>query len=151
MDIEKKENLIVEKKKNRFSKNLINLVESKYLRTNFIEVQKNDSLSTKTKKIKIKQSEIRVGDLVQIGYRIPEGDKERIQFYEGLIISKKKRTLSKTFTIRRYVQSIGLEQIFLLNSPKIFSLLIKQSSKIRKAKLYFIRTLSTKAVRLKLT
>ena len=151
MDIEKKENLIVEKKKNRFSKNLINLVESKYLRTNFIEVQKNDSLSTKTKKIKIKQSEIRVGDLVQIGYRIPEGDKERIQFYEGLIISKKNRTLSKTFTIRRYVQSIGLEQIFLLNSPKIFSLLIKQSSKIRKAKLYFIRTLSTKAVRLKLT
>ena len=127
------------------------MVESKYLRTNFIEVQKNDSLSTKTKKIKIKQSEIRVGDLVQIGYRIPEGDKERIQFYEGLIISKKNRTLSKTFTIRRYVQSIGLEQIFLLNSPKIFSLLIKQSSKIRKAKLYFIRTLSTKAVRLKLT
>jgi large subunit ribosomal protein L19 len=151
MDIEKKENLIVEKKKNRFSKNLINLVESKYLRTNFIEVQKNDSLSTKTKNLKVKQSEIRVGDLVQIGYRIPEGDKERIQFYEGLIISKKNRTLSKTFTIRRYVQSIGLEQIFLLHSPKISSLLIKQSSKIRKAKLYFIRTLSTKAVRLKLT
>jgi large subunit ribosomal protein L19 len=152
MEIKEEKNPKQEKTKNKFSKNLINLIEEKYLRKDLIqnldvstETKKKNSLSTKT------QAELKVGDLIQIGYRIPEGDKERIQFYEGLVISKKNRTLGKTFTIRRYVQSIGLEQIFLLHSPKISSLLIKQSSKIRKAKLYFIRGLSTKAIRLKLT
>jgi large subunit ribosomal protein L19 len=143
--IEKEKNFIEKSQKNKFSQNLIQLVESKYLRNDLFEEKKEIG------KKKDKKGGVNVGDIVQIGYKIPEGDKERIQFYEGVIISKKNRTLGKTFTIRRYVQSIGLEQIFLLHSPKISSLFIKQSSKIRKAKLYFIRTLSAKSTRLKLS
>jgi large subunit ribosomal protein L19 len=92
---------------------------------------------------------IRVGDILRIGYSIPEGEKERTQFYEGLVISKNNRGLGKTFTLRRSVQGIGVEQIFCLYSPKIISLLKKQSSKVRRAKLYFIRSLTGKAARLK--
>jgi large subunit ribosomal protein L19 len=126
----------IKEKKVSFSKNLINLIEVKFLR--------NDLYSPAQKK------ELKVGDIIRLGYKIPEGDKERIQFYEGLVISKNNRGLGKSFTIRRNVQGIGIEQIFLLNSPKITSITIKQSSKVRRAKLYFIRSLSEKATRLKL-
>lgn len=94
--------------------------------------------------------EIKPGDILRIGYKIPEGDKERIQFYEGLVIGIQNRTLSKTFKLRRTVQGIGVEQTFLLNSPKIVSITKKQSSKVRRAKLYFIRALKGKASRLKI-
>lgn len=113
----------------------INLIESKHLKK---------SLFTTESKEKIKP-----GDIIRIAYKIPEGDKERIQYYEGLIISMKSRTLSKTFKIRRIVQGIGVEQTFLLNSPKILTIVRKQSSKVRRAKLYFIRNLKGKATRLK--
>lgn len=96
------------------------------------------------------KAEIKPGDIIRIGYKIPEGDKERIQFYEGLVISIQNRTLSKTFKLRRTVQGIGVEQTFLLNSPKIVSINKKQSSKVRRAKLYFIRELKGKASRLKI-
>ena len=92
---------------------------------------------------------IQIGDIVRIGYLIPEGNKERTQFYEGLIIARKNRGLSKTFTLRRSVQGIGIEQIFLENSPKLISLLKKQSSKVRRAKLYFVRALKNKTIKLK--
>jgi large subunit ribosomal protein L19 len=90
-----------------------------------------------------------VGDIIRLGYLIPEGEKERTQYYEGLIISKNNRNLGKSFTLRRTVAGIGVEQIFLVNSPKIVSITKKQSSKVRRAKLYFIRSLSGKATRLK--
>jgi large subunit ribosomal protein L19 len=120
-------------KKRKTSKDLIKLIESKFLKS------END-----------KVNEIRVGDIIKIEYKIPEGDKERIQSYEGLVISKQNRTLGKSFTLRRTVQGIGIEQIFLLNSPKIASITKKQSSKVRRAKLYFIRSLSGKSTRLKI-
>jgi large subunit ribosomal protein L19 len=91
-----------------------------------------------------------VGDIIKIEYKIPEGDKERIKSYEGLIISKQNRSLGKSFTLRRTVQGVGIEQIFLLHSPKIASITKKQSSKVRRAKLYFIRDLSGKSTRLKI-
>ena len=90
-----------------------------------------------------------MGDILRIGYNIPEGEKERIQYYEGLVIAKQNRGLGKTFTLRRSVQGIGIEQIFLVHSPKILSIVKKQSSKVRRAKLYFIRSLTGKAARLK--
>ena len=96
-------------------------------------------------------NEINSGDLLRIGYKIPEGDKERIQYYEGIVIAQQNRTLSKTFTIRRKVQGIGVEQIFLLNSPKIASITRKKDAKVRRSKLYFIRSLSGKSTRLKLS
>ena len=84
-----------------------------------------------------------------MGYKIPEGEKERVQFYEGLVISTQNRFLSKSFKIRRFVQGIYLEQTFLMHSPQIASLMIKKSSKVRRAKLYFLRNLKGKAARLK--
>lgn len=115
--------------KKEYSKSLIQTVETKYLNTN---------------------NTVKIGEIIKLGYKIPEGDKERIQFYEGIVISEQNRGLGKSFTLRRTVQGIGLEQIFLLNSPKITSIIKKQSSKVRRAKLYFIRGLSEKSVRLKL-
>lgn len=113
----------------------INLIESKHL--------KKSAFTTEIKE------KIKPGDIIRIAYKIPEGDKERIQHYEGLVISMKSRTLSKTFKIRRIVQGVGVEQTFLLNSPKILTITRKQSSKVRRAKLYFIRNLKGKATRLK--
>jgi large subunit ribosomal protein L19 len=92
---------------------------------------------------------LKPGDIIRLGYKIPEGDKERLQYYEGLIIAIQNRTLSKTIKMRRTVQGIGIEQTFVLNSPKIASITKKQSSKVRRAKLYFIRDLKGKATRLK--
>jgi large subunit ribosomal protein L19 len=96
-----------------------------------------------------KQQRIEVGDLVRINYLIPEGEKERIQIYEGFIISIKNRSVGKSFTLRRTVQGVGVEQVFLAYSPKILSILKKQSFKVRKAKLYFLRALGGKTIRLK--
>ena len=120
---------------NKNSVNLIKLIENKFL--------KNAPYSTKG------QDFIRVGEIVKIGYTIQEGDKERIQYYEGLIISISNKGLGKSFTLRRTVQGIGVEQVFLANSPKIISISRKQASKVRRAKLYFIRNLRGKSTRLK--
>ena len=92
---------------------------------------------------------LQIGDIVKIGYTIQEGNKERIQYYEGVIIAKQNRGLGRTFTIRRMVQGIGVEQIFLFNSPKIISVVRKQMSKVRRSKLYFLRQLTGKSSRLK--
>ena len=115
---------------------LLKFVESKYLKE--VNMQ-SDSNNTR----------LEVGDVLRIGYTIYEGAKERIQYYEGVVIAKQNRGLGKSFTIRRTVQGIGVEQVFLLNSPKILSITKKQSSKVRRAKLYFLRGLTGKATRLK--
>lgn len=117
------------------SKNLLKLIESKYSNENALLDEKKEK--------------IEVGDIIKIAYIIPEGEKERTQFYEGIIISISNRGLGKSFTLRRNVQGIGVEQIFVANSPKIISITKKQSSKIRRAKLYFLRYLSGKSTRLK--
>ena len=104
-------------KENSSSIDLIKLVEAKFLKNS--------------------QEIIEVGDILRIGYIIPEGDKERTQYYEGVVIAKQNRGLGKSFTIRRSVQGIGVEQVFLVNSPKIVSMTKKQSSKVRRAKLYY--------------
>ena len=116
---------------------LIESIESKFLVKNLVKnADKTDT-------------ELAVGDIVRLGYTIYEGTKERVQYYEGLIIAKQNKGLGKSFTLRRSVQGIGVEQVFLLNSPKIVSITKKQSSKVRRAKLYFIRALRGKATRLK--
>ena len=115
---------------------LINSVEAKFFKENIIQ---SESSNTK----------LEVGDVLRIGYIVYEGTKERIQYYEGVVIAKQNRGLGKSFTIRRTVQGIGVEQVFLLNSPKILSIKKKQSSKVRRAKLYFLRGLTGKATRLK--
>ena len=127
-----KDNLL---KKKNISIDLIKIIEEKYLKEKSLLTENNEK--------------IQVGDIIRLGYTIPEGDKERIQYYEGLIISISNRGLGKSFTLRRMVQGIGVEQVFLSNSPKIVSIIKKQSSKVRRAKLYFMRTLRGKSTRLK--
>ncbi len=119
-------------KKIRPSVNLIKLVESKYIKPN---------IDNKTS--------VEIGDLLRIGYLIPEGDKERIQYYEGVVIGKQNKGVRKTFTIRRTIQGVGVEQLFLLHSPKLISITKKQQAKVRQSKLYYIRNLRGKATRLK--
>jgi large subunit ribosomal protein L19 len=120
--------------KNSISPNLVKLVEAKHFKKHLISGE---------------ESELQIGDIIKIGYLIPEGTKDRTQFYEGLVISKQNRGISQSFTLRRTVQGIGVEQVFVKNSPKIVSITRKQSSKVRRAKLYYLRALSGKATRLK--
>lgn len=92
---------------------------------------------------------IRIGDNVKIGVKIIEGNKERVQFYEGTVIAKKNSSINTTVTVRKVLQGIGIERIFLLHSPKVDSITILRSSKVRRSKLYYLRNLKGKASRLK--
>lgn len=92
---------------------------------------------------------IRIGDNVKIGVKIVEGNKERVQFYEGTVIAKKNSSINTTITVRKVLQGIGVERIFLIHSPKVDSIQILRSSKVRRSKLYYLRHLKGKASRLK--
>jgi len=94
---------------------------------------------------------LKIGDNVKIGVKIIEGNKERVQFYEGTIIAKKNSSINTTITVRKVLQGIGVERIFLIHSPKIDSITVLRSSKVRRAKLYYLRNLRGKASRLKQT
>jgi len=92
---------------------------------------------------------LEVGDGVKIGVKIIEGTKERIQFYEGTIIAKKNSSVNTTITVRKILQGIGVERVFLIHSPKVDSIQVLRSSKVRRSKLYYLRNLRGKASRLK--
>jgi large subunit ribosomal protein L19 len=92
---------------------------------------------------------IRVGDMVKLGVQIKEGAKTRVQSYEGVVIAIKNSGLNKTITVRKIMQGIGIERCFLIHSPKLDSIEILSSAKVRRSKLYYLRNLSGKATRLK--
>jgi large subunit ribosomal protein L19 len=94
---------------------------------------------------------LRIGDSVKVGVKIIEGNKERVQFYEGTIIAKKNSSINTTITVRKTLQGIGIERIFLIHSPKLDSISVLRSSKVRRSKLYYLRNLKGKASRLKQT
>lgn len=91
---------------------------------------------------------IRVGDTVKLGVSITEGNKERVQFTEGVVIAKKSSGLDATITLRRVMQGVGVERVYLLHSPKLKSLEVLRSSKVRRSKLYYLRLRFGKATRL---
>lgn len=80
-----------------------------------------------------------VGDTIRVYAKIVEGDKERLQGFEGIVIAKKGGGISSTFTVRKIVQSIGVERIFPLHSPKVDRIKIIKRGKVRRAKLYYMR------------
>jgi large subunit ribosomal protein L19 len=92
---------------------------------------------------------IRIGDNVKIGVKIIEGNKERVQYYEGTIIARKNSSINTSITVRKILQGIGIERIFLIHSPKVDSITVLRSSKVRRSKLYYLRGLKGKASRLK--
>ena len=94
---------------------------------------------------------LKIGDRVKVGVKIIEGNKERVQFYEGTIIAKKNSSINTTITVRKVLQGIGVERIFLIHSPKVDSITVLRSAKVRRAKLYYLRNLQGKATRLKQT
>ena len=101
--------------------------------------------------LKEETPDVQIGDNVKIGVKIIEGNKERVQFYEGTVIAKKNSSVNTTITVRKILQGIGIERIFLIHSPKIDSMEILRSSKVRRSKLYYLRNLKGKASRLKQT
>ncbi len=93
--------------------------------------------------------EIYVGDTVRVGVRISEGNKERVQPYEGVVISKRHGGLNETITVRRIFQGIGVERIFMLHSPQVSSIKVERRGKVRRAKLFYLRERVGKATRVK--
>lgn len=92
---------------------------------------------------------IEVGDTVKVGITVQEGNKERIQFTEGVIISIHKSHINSTFTLRKIFQGIGVEKVYPVHSPKIQQVQIIKKAKVRRAKLYYLRSRRGKAARLK--
>ena len=93
--------------------------------------------------------EIYVGDTVRVGVRISEGNKERVQPYEGVVISKRHGGLNETITVRRIFQGIGVERVFMLHSPQVASIKVERRGKVRRAKLFYLRERVGKATRVK--
>ncbi len=91
----------------------------------------------------------RAGDSVRVAVKIREGNRERVQMYEGVVIAIKGSGLSKTMTVRRVSYGVGVERIFLLHSPRIESITVVRRGKVRRAKLYYLRKLRGKAARIK--
>jgi large subunit ribosomal protein L19 len=90
-----------------------------------------------------------IGDTVDVHVRILEGEKERIQIFNGVVIARSGTKTREMFTVRRIVQGEGVERKFPLHSPRIADIVVKRSGKVRRAKLYYLRDRSGKAVRLK--
>jgi large subunit ribosomal protein L19 len=93
--------------------------------------------------------EFQPGDTVNIHYRVREGEKERIQQFEGVVIGRKGRGANQTFTVRKISNNVGVERIFPLSSPFIAKIEVKKRGKVRRAKLYYLRALRGKAARLR--
>jgi large subunit ribosomal protein L19 len=93
--------------------------------------------------------EIKSGDVVRVSYRVIEGGKERIQFFEGIVIAMKNSGISRTITVRKTSFGIAVERVFPLNSRLVQKIEVKKHSKVRRAKLYYLRKLRGKAARLK--
>ena len=92
---------------------------------------------------------IRVGDTVRIHNKIVEGTKERIQLFEGTVIGKHGGGISETFTVRRISYGVGVEKTFPLHSPNVAKVEIVREGKVRRAKLYYLRTRVGKAAKVK--
>ena len=107
-----------------------------------MKINKNHLLSLFKQPLKADFPQLSVGDTVRIGVLLVEGNKERTQYFEGTIISYKSRDGQPIILVRKLSQGIGVEKTFLLASPKIVSVERKKLSKVRRAKLYFLRGLN---------
>ena len=98
-----------------------------------------------------KNPEIRSGDHVKVHQKIKEGDKERIQIFEGIVIAAKHgKGVSGTITVRKVVEGVGVERVFPIHSPLISKIEVVKSSKVRRSKLYYLRQAKGKKAKLKL-
>jgi large subunit ribosomal protein L19 len=93
--------------------------------------------------------DFKAGDTVVVNYKIVEGDKERIQPFQGVVIQKKHFGANATVTVRKISGGIGVERIFPLNSPRIDSIEVKKRGRVRRARIFYLRELSGKKSRIK--
>jgi large subunit ribosomal protein L19 len=89
------------------------------------------------------------GDTLRVNVRVREGEKERIQAFEGVCIARKNGGISETFTVRKVSSGIGVERVFPLHSPSVESITVVRRGRVRRAKLYYLRALRGKAARIK--
>ncbi len=89
------------------------------------------------------------GDTIRVMVRVREGDKERLQAFEGMVIAKRGGGISETFTVRKISAGVGVERLFPIHSPTIASIDLIRRGRVRRAKLYYLRALSGKAARIK--
>ncbi len=90
-----------------------------------------------------------VGDTIRVNFKVIEGNKERIQAYEGIVIARKHGGLRETFTVRRISNGIGVERTFPVHSPKIDSIIVVRKGSVKRAKLYYLRERTGKAAKVK--
>lgn len=93
--------------------------------------------------------DFRAGDTVKVHVRLREGEKERIQVFEGLVIARKHGGVSETFTVRKISSGIGVERTFPLHAPTVAKIEVARRGRVRRAKLYYIRSLRGKAARIR--
>ena len=93
--------------------------------------------------------QLNIGDTVKVYFKVIEGTRERVQMFEGTIISKKGAGISETFTVRRISYGVGVERIFPVNSPKIDKIEVSRTGKVRRAKLYYLRDRVGKATKVR--
>jgi len=91
----------------------------------------------------------RPGDTVRVNVRVKEGEKERIQAFEGICIARRGSGVSETFTVRKISAGVGVERLFPVHSPTIASVELVRRGRVRRAKLYYLRALSGKAARIR--
>lgn len=99
--------------------------------------------------LKSELPELNIGDTVKVHVKIKEGDKERIQVFEGTIIAKKHGGISETFTVRRLSHGCGVERVFPVHSPNVVAVDVVRHGRVRRAKLYYLRNRVGKAARIK--
>lgn len=99
--------------------------------------------------IRTDMPEIRIGDTLKVNVKIKEGDKERVQPFEGVVMSKRSNGLKSTFTVRKISYGVGVERTFFLHSPSLESIKVVSHGQVRRAKLYYLRNLRGKAARIK--
>lgn len=90
-----------------------------------------------------------VGDTVRVSVKVKEGNRERIQAFEGIVIAKKNGSVRESFTVRRISFGVGIERTFPLHSPRVTDIEIIKHGKVRRAKLYYLRNLSGKAAKIR--
>ena len=116
----------------------------------FTEVRTMDALK-KISEASMKENApvVEIGDTVKVHVRIQEGDKSRIQVFEGTVIAKKHGGISETFTVRRVAHGCGIERVFPLHSPAVDKVELVRHGKVRRAKLYYLRDRVGKAAKVK--
>ena len=105
--------------------------------------------SLEQEQLKSKIPSFKPGDTVKVHYKVIEGSRERIQVFEGVVIRRRGGGLSETFTVRRVSYGVGVERTFPLHAPKIDKIEVARRGKVRRARLYYLRSLRGKKARIK--